>query len=197
MSSHDRSDRLCERADRTSSALSPLFFLAFAFSTTIALSPVTADSRRVTDVGLTGPDKGAGGDCLFVPPGYAGALPGTGYHVVKPRTNRMLMFYRAFVEKGDVASAVYDNQNRSPLATDPKLAGLDSALPGIQMNPDGGVTVWFPREPPPGDEKNWEQTVPGKGYDAALRLDGPLEPWFDQTWRPGDRTPAAGKRVER
>lgn len=351
------------------------------------LGPVDdADFRWVTDVGLTGPDKGGGGDYLFVPPGFTGTLPSTGYHIVKPRTNRMLIFYRAFVEKGDIAAAVagvkakaaifplsraarppatsvvdvsgrkfntisandfsfyeeldavvqnepadwvdpdtvglyasigivkgkpfapdsrlkktltdavavanaiarsntyasrdprtriyadrqwftpfvggsyrfldgaerlldarimfffyatgitpamtesrpgtgsayaitvrdadgkyldggrtyavtlpgpipaknfwsftvYDNQTRSLLATDQKLAGLDSTHPGIEVNQDGGVSVWFGPEAPAGHEKNWVQTWPGKGYNAALRLYGPLEPWFDQTWRPGD-----------
>ncbi len=65
-----------------------------------------ADFRWVVDVGLTGPDEGAGGDYLFVPPGYKGALPAKGYHVAKPRTNRLVIFSRAFVEKGDVAAAV-------------------------------------------------------------------------------------------
>ena len=351
------------------------------------LGPVDdADFRWVTDVGLTGPDKGAGGDYLFVPPGYQAELPSEGYHVAKPRTNRLLMFYRAFVERGDIAAAVagvkakaaifplaaasnppetsfidisgikfntlsandfsfyeelnavvqnepadwvdpdvvglyaavgivkgqpfapdarmkviltdavavanaiarsnlfasrdrrtriydnrqwftpfvggsyqflngaerlldarmmffyyatgitpamteskpgtgsayaitvrdatgnyldggktfkvtlpgpipaknfwsftvYDNQTRSLLATDQKLAGLDSTLPGIELNADGGVTVWFAPEAPAGHEKNWVQTWPGKGYNVALRLYGPLEPWFDQSWRPGD-----------
>lgn len=351
------------------------------------LGPVDdADFRWVTDLGLTGPDKGAGGDYLFVPPGYQGKLPEQGYHVARPRTNRLLMFYRAFVEKGDVAAAVtgvkakaaifplseatnppptsfvdvsgmkfntisandfsfyeelnavvqnepadwvdpdtvglyaaigirkgrsfapdtrlkgiltesvavanaiarsnlfasrdpstriyedrhwftpfvggsyqfldgaerlldaramffyyatgitpamtdsrpgtgsayaitvldadgdyldgsrtyavtlpgpipaknfwsftvYDNQTRSLLPTDQKLAGIDSTLPDIQMNPDGGVTVWFAPEAPAGHEKNWVQTMPDKGYNVALRLYGPLEPWFDKTWRPGE-----------
>jgi hypothetical protein len=351
------------------------------------LGPVDdADFRWVTDVGLTGPDKGAGGDYLFVPPGYKGTLPEKGYHIARPRTNRMLMFYRAFVEKGDIAAAVagvkaraaifpfsqaanppatrfintsgvkfntisandfsfydelnavvqnepadwvdpdtvglyaaigiqkgkpfapdarmkriltdsvavanaiarsnlfasrdprtriyddrqwwtpfvggsyqfldgaerlldarmmfffyatgitpamtesrpgtgsayaitvrdangeyldggrtykvtlpgpipaknfwaftvYDNQTRSLLPTDQKLAGLDSTLPGIQMNDDGGVTVWFGPKAPAGKEKNWVQTMSGKGYNLALRLYGPLEPWFNQSWRPGD-----------
>ena len=351
------------------------------------LGPVDdADFRWVTDVGLTGPDKGAGGDYLFVPPGYKGALPEKGYHIARPQTNRMLMFYRAFVEKGDIAAAVtgvkaraaifplsraanppatsfvnisgkkfntisandfsfyeelndvvqnepadwvdpdtvglyasigikkgnpftpdarmkkiltdsvavanaiarsnlfasrdlrtriytnrhwftpfvggsyqfldgserlldarmmfffyatgitpamtesrpgtgsayaitvrdargayldgnktykvtlpgpipaknfwaftvYDNQTRSLLPTNQMLAGLDSTLPGIQMNEDGGVTVWFGPEAPAGHEENWVQTIPGKGYNLALRLYGPLEPWFKQTWRPSD-----------
>lgn len=81
---------------------------------------------------------------------------------------------------------VYDNQTRSLLATEQKLAGLDSTLPGIRMNADGGVSIWFGPKPPPGQENNWVQSMPGQGYNVALRLYGPLEPWFDQSWRPGD-----------
>lgn len=71
------------------------------------LGPVDdADFRWVTDVGLTGPDKGAGGDYLFVPPGYTGALPDKGYYIQHPRTNTVMTFYRAFVKEGDYAAAV-------------------------------------------------------------------------------------------
>jgi len=351
------------------------------------LGPVDdADFRWVTDVGLTGPDRGRGGKYLFVPPGYKGKLPAKGYHVAKPRTNKLLLFYRAFVEKGNIAAAVaavkakaalfplsqatkppatqfvnvsgvkfntisandfsfyeelngvvqnepadwvdpdtvglyaaigirkgqpfapddrmkkiltesvvvanaiarsnlfaprdpqartfadqqwitvfvggsyqflegaerlldarmlffyyatgitpamaeakpgtgsayaaafrdstgkyldggrtykvtlpgpipaknfwsftvYDNQTRSLLPTDQKLAGIDSTLPGVRKNPDGGVTVWFGPKPPSGREGNWVQTMPGEGYSVLLRLYGPLEPWFNKTWRPGD-----------
>jgi len=351
------------------------------------LGPVDdADFRWVTDVGLTGPDKGAGGDYLFVPPGYEGTLPEKGYHIARSRTNRLLFFYRAFVEKGDIAAAVagvkakaaifplseaanppatsfvnvsgvkfntisandfsfyeelnavvqnepadwvdpetvglyasigirkgqpfapdarmnkiltdavavgnaiarsnlyasrdprtriytdrqwftpfvggsyqflngaerlldarmmffyyatgitpamtksrpgsgsayaanvrdasgnyldgsrtykvtlpgpipaknfwsftvYDNQTRSLLATDQKLAGLDSTVQGIRVNQDGGVTIWFGPKAPAGQEKNWVQTMPGKGFSVLLRLYGPLEPWFNKSWRPGD-----------
>jgi hypothetical protein len=27
------------------------------------------------------------------------------------------------------------------------------------------------------------QTIPGKGWNMLFRLYGPLEPWFDKTWR--------------
>ena len=341
----------------------------------MVLGPVDdANFRWVTDVGLTGPDQGAGGDYLFVPPGFEGTLPEQGYHVARPRTNLLLMFYRAFVQKGDIAGAVanlksraaifplsqatnppptsfvnisglkfntisandfsfyeelnavvqnepadwvdpdtvglyaaigirkgqpyapdermrgiltdavavanaiarselfasrdprtriypdrqwftpfvggsyqflegaerlldaqimffyyatgitpamtqskpgmgsayaitvrdetgnyldggrtyqvtlpgpipaknfwsftvYDNQTRSLLGTDQKLAGLDR------------VTIWFGPQAPAGHEKNWVQTMPDKGYSLALRLYGPLEPWFDKSWRPTD-----------
>jgi hypothetical protein len=33
---------------------------------------------------------------------------------------------------------------------------------------------------------NWVQTIPNKGWNTILRLYGPLEPWFDKTWRPGE-----------
>ena len=351
------------------------------------LGPVDdADFRWVIDVGLTGPDRGRGGDYLFVPPGYKGASPPKGYQVAKPRTNRLVIFYRAFVEKGNIAAAVagvkgkaaifplsqaakppatavvdisgvkfntisandvsfyeelnavvqnepadwvdpdtvglyaaigikkgrpfapdarmkkiltdavavanaiarsdglasrdsrtriypdrqwltpfvggsylfldgaerlldarsmffyfatgitpamseakpgtgsayamsfrdstgsyldggrtykvtlpgpipakafwaftaYDNQTRSLLPTDQKLAGIDGTVPGVQMNQDAGVTVWFGPRAPAGREKNWVQTMPGRGYNVILRLYGPLEPWFNQSWRAGD-----------
>ena len=84
------------------------------------------------------------------------------------------------------ALTVYDNQTRSLLPTDQKLAGIDSTLPGIRMNQDGGVTIYFGPKAPAGQEKNWVQTMPGRGYNVLLRLYGPLEPWFNKSWRPGD-----------
>jgi hypothetical protein len=351
------------------------------------LGPVDdAFFRFVTDVGLTGPDKGKGGKYLFVPPGYTGKLPSTGYFVVKSPTYSNLMFYRAFVQNGDIADAakgvkakariyplsaaanpltqsfvnlsglqfntihandfhfyeevnaviqhepadafdpeivglfaaigikkdkpfepddrmkgilteavavgnataraivfaprdervkfypdrqwgtgfvggsyefldkgermldartlfhyyatgitpamafakpgtgsayayatrdskgeyldggktykitlpapipagqfwsfmVYDGQTRSMLETDQKLAGLDSNDKAIKKNADGSVTVWFAPKAPAGQESNWVQTMPGKGWNSLLRLYAPLQPWFDKSWKPGD-----------
>jgi hypothetical protein len=39
---------------------------------------------------------------------------------------------------------------------------------------------------PPGKEKNWLETVPGRGYFAILRLYGPTETAIDKSWKPGD-----------
>ena len=36
------------------------------------------------------------------------------------------------------------------------------------------------------------ETIPGKGWFMILRLYGPLEPWFDKTWRPGEIEQTAG-----
>jgi hypothetical protein len=84
------------------------------------------------------------------------------------------------------AFTVYDSQTRSLLETDQKLAGVESTLPNIKKNPDGSVTIWFGPKAPAGQETNWVQTMPSKGYGVALRLYGPLEPWFNKSWKPGD-----------
>lgn len=54
--------------------------------------------RPVEDIGPGGPDRGAGGKYLFVPPGYAGELPKEGYHVVPLRTYGGWLLMRAFLD---------------------------------------------------------------------------------------------------
>jgi hypothetical protein len=81
---------------------------------------------------------------------------------------------------------VYDPQTRSMLQTDQQFPSLSSQKQGILMNPDTSVDVYFGPEPPAGKESNWIQTIPGKGWFVFLRLYGPLESWFDKTWRPGE-----------
>ena len=81
---------------------------------------------------------------------------------------------------------VYDNQTRSMVQTDQKAPSVSSQDPGVKTNADGSVDVWFGPKAPAGMEKNWVQTLPGKGWFMILRLYGPLEPWFDKTWKPGE-----------
>jgi hypothetical protein len=57
--------------------------------------------RWVTDFGLPGPDRGAGGRYLLLPPGYSGNLPDSGYTVLKLRTTRALMLGRCFLDNND------------------------------------------------------------------------------------------------
>jgi hypothetical protein len=81
---------------------------------------------------------------------------------------------------------VYDTQTRSMLQTDQQAPSLSSQNKDLLVNADGSVDVWFGPKAPQGKENNWIQTIPGKGWFMILRLYGPLEPWFDKTWRPGD-----------
>lgn len=81
---------------------------------------------------------------------------------------------------------LYDNQTRSMLQTDQQFPMVSSQNKEMQINADGSVDVYFGPKAPAGKEHNWVQTVPGKGWNTLLRLYGPLEPWFDKTWRPGE-----------
>jgi hypothetical protein len=81
---------------------------------------------------------------------------------------------------------VYDNQTRSMLQTDEQFPSIGSQREGIVINSDTSVDVYFGPTAPPGHEANWVQTVPGKGWNVIFRLYGPLQPWFDKTWKPGE-----------
>ena len=81
---------------------------------------------------------------------------------------------------------VYDNQTRSMLQTDQQFPSVGSLKKGIVTNPDTSVDVWFGPVAPAGHEANWVQTIPGEGWNVILRLYGPLQPWFDKTWKPGE-----------
>jgi hypothetical protein len=81
---------------------------------------------------------------------------------------------------------LYDNQTRSMLQTDNQFPGIDNNKPGMIQNADGSWDIYFGPKAPEGQENNWIQTIPGKGWNTLWRVYGPLEPWFDKTWRPGD-----------
>jgi hypothetical protein len=63
---------------------------------------------------------------------------------------------------------------------------LNNQRNAIEENPDGTVDIYFGPRAPEGKESNWIETVPGKSWFVILRLYGPLEPWFDKTWQPGE-----------
>jgi len=80
---------------------------------------------------------------------------------------------------------LYDNQTRSMLQTDQRFPAVDS-LGNVKPNADGSYDVYFGPKAPKGMENNWVQTVAGKGWNTIFRLYGPLKPFYDKTWKPGD-----------
>ena len=64
---------------------------------------------------------------------------------------------------------VYDNQTRSLLETDQKLAGVDSHHPGLKTDADGSVTVWFSADPAcrPGEQLGADHARQGVERAAA------------------------------
>lgn len=81
---------------------------------------------------------------------------------------------------------LYSNQTRSMIQTDQRFPSVSSFTKDLQVNPDGSVDLYFGPKPPHGKASNWVQTAPGTSWNTILRLYGPLEPWFDKTWRPGE-----------
>ena len=81
---------------------------------------------------------------------------------------------------------IYDPQTRSELQTGQPFPSKNNKRDVLQANADGSVDLYFGAEAPAGKESNWIETVPGKGWFAILRLYGPLETWFDRSWRPGE-----------
>lgn len=81
---------------------------------------------------------------------------------------------------------LYSDQTRSMIQTDQRFPSVSSQTKGLQVNPDGSIDIYFGPKAPPGKETNWVQTVPGRGWNTVLRMYGALQPWFDQTWRPGE-----------
>ena len=82
---------------------------------------------------------------------------------------------------------VYDPQTRSMLQTNqPYPSKNNERNRDLVKNADGSTTIWFGPNSPEGKEANWIETVPGKGWFICLRLYGPLSPWFEKTWKPGE-----------
>jgi hypothetical protein len=81
---------------------------------------------------------------------------------------------------------VYDPQTRSQLQTQQPFPSKNNKRDNLATNADGSVDLYFGPQPPAGKERNWIETVPNKGWFALLRLYGPLDPWFERTWRPGE-----------
>ena len=63
------------------------------------------NQRWIIDMGLPGPDKGAGGTHVVLPPGFDGDVP-EGYFAGRSTTNRALVLLRALPRGKDMAGAI-------------------------------------------------------------------------------------------
>ncbi|CAG4889748.1 DUF1254 domain-containing protein [Paraburkholderia saeva] len=66
------------------------------------------------DVGLPGPDGGAGGKFLILPPGYSGEVP-SGYYVYRSGTNNIFIFLRSFYQSLDNITPAVDLLKQSAI----------------------------------------------------------------------------------
>jgi hypothetical protein len=61
-------------------------------------------------------------------------------------------------------------------------AGRSSQSPGLQVNADGSVDLYFGPTAPAGKETNWTPTDPKGKFEILFRFYGPLPSLFDKTW---------------
>lgn len=80
---------------------------------------------------------------------------------------------------------VYDNQTRSEIAADQGKAALRSLFE-LKDQTSASTDLFFGPTAPAGHEKQWIQTLPGKGWFAYFRIYGPEQAAFDGSWKPAD-----------
>lgn len=77
---------------------------------------------------------------------------------------------------------VYDIENRLIIRNDIERSDRSSRTEGLIKNTDGSVDLYFGPEAPEGKEVNWIQTNKGESFFVYLRLYGPEQAYFDQTF---------------
>jgi hypothetical protein len=83
---------------------------------------------------------------------------------------------------------VYDPQTRSELQPGQPYPSKMNKRDKMVANADGSIDLYFglPGSAPKDKEANWTETFPGKSWFTLFRVYGPLEPWLDRTWKPGE-----------
>ena len=121
---------------------------------------------------------GAGSQYLATYKDASGAYldGGQNYRLTLPAGIPVKDFWSATVYSAETRSLLQNGQPKPSISTYDQL----------EENADGSVDIYFGPSAPAGKEKNWLKTLPEKGWFTYIRLYGPLEPFFDQTWKPDD-----------
>ena len=64
--------------------------------------------------------------------------------------------------------------------------GSVGSLEELRAEPDGSHKIYFGPHSPDGYEKNWVETNPGEGFFLYFRLYGPMEAFYDKSWKMSD-----------
>ncbi|TRW45700.1 DUF1254 domain-containing protein [Georgenia yuyongxinii] len=94
--------------------------------------------------------------------------------------------YRLHVPANPPAAAfwsvtAYDSSTRSMLPNQTNDAA-HSSYDKLEQNADGSFDMYFGPTAQPGQESNWVETVPGRGWYPMFRIYSPTEGMFDGTW---------------
>jgi len=77
---------------------------------------------------------------------------------------------------------VYDSETRTIIDTDQGRGAVRTMFENPKANADGSFDVYFGPQAPKGKENQWVKTIPGKGWFTFLRMYGPQEPIFDDSY---------------
>jgi len=88
------------------------------------------------------------------------------------------------------SATVYSIDTRCLIDNEQGRGDRGSRDPDLVVNEDGSVDLYYGPTAPEGKESNWVQTIPGRHWFSYFRFYGPLEPYFDRTWKLGDIEPA-------
>jgi hypothetical protein len=83
---------------------------------------------------------------------------------------------------------VHDARTRCLIDNNQQRGDRGSRDPDLMHNPDNSVDLFFGPTAPPGGQSNWVQTIPSRHWFSYARFYGPLEPYFDRSWKLGDIT---------
>ena len=81
---------------------------------------------------------------------------------------------------------VYDNDTRCIIVNKQGKSDISSVREGVKVELDGSTKIYIGDKAPSGYENNWIQSNPKKGFFAYLRLYGPLEAYYDKSWKMPD-----------
>lgn len=79
------------------------------------------------------------------------------------------------------SATLYDRKTHALIREMP-VAGRSSQSPGLQVNADGTVDLYFGPEAPAGKESNWAPTDPEGEFEILFRFYGPLPALFNKSW---------------
>jgi hypothetical protein len=88
------------------------------------------------------------------------------------------------------SATVYDVWTRCLIDNEQQRGDRGSRDADLVANDDGSVDLFFGPTAPEGKESNWVQTIPGRHWFSYFRFYGPLEAYFDRSWKLGDITPS-------
>ncbi len=95
------------------------------------------------------------------------------YRLKIPKDMPVTQFWSLILYDADTWAFIYTREGKVG------ISAFD--LPGLKRDPDGGVTLYFGPEPPPGLESNWIPTA-GKRVAPSIRFYGAKPEIVDRSW---------------